>query len=130
MNQQPDRPGASSFWVSVRFAAQGIRYATTHERNFRIDLVFLFFSAVLAAYLQLDFLRWSILFLCWGLVLGAELMNSAVEAVVDLAQPEYHDLARIAKDCAAGAVLISAAMAAVIGTLLLALPLCRLWLCG
>jgi len=125
--KEPGRPGALTFFSSVRFAARGIRYAASHERNFRIDLVLLLLSAVLAVYLRLDLLRWSVLLLCWGLVLGAELMNSALEAVVDLVQPEYHDLAGIAKDCAAGAVLITAGITALVGIFLLVWPLFRLW---
>ena len=61
-----------------------------------------------------------------GLVLAAELLNTAIEAVVDLVSPEYHELAEKAKDIAAGAVLLSAILVTIIGAALLAPPLLSL----
>lgn len=65
--------------------------------------------------LQLDLIRWLFLLLAVGLVITAELINTAIEAVVDLVSPQVHAYAQIAKDTAAGAVLVTAIMAVGIG---------------
>ena len=62
--------------------------------------------------------QWLAVVICIGLVLGGECFNSALEAVVDLASPEYHDLAKAAKDMAAGAVMIFAAASFVVGCII------------
>ena len=72
-------------------------------------------SAALGAWLDIDRGEWVAVVLCCALVISLECMNTAVEAVVDLASPDIHPLAKRAKDCAAGAVLISAVGAAVVG---------------
>ncbi|MGN0301610.1 MAG: diacylglycerol kinase family protein [Anaerotardibacter sp.] len=79
---------------------------TATERNFRIELGFLFLVVVLGLFYQISIIEWAIVFVCCGLVLGGECLNSSIEAIVDLASPDYHELAGKAKDCAAGAVLI------------------------
>lgn len=77
----------------------------------------------LATWLQLDRLSLAVLVLTIGAVLAAETINTTVEALVDLLSPEFHDRAKIAKDVAAGAVLIVSLAAIVIGVLLLGPPL-------
>lgn len=79
---------------------------------------------VAAGVLELSIGEWSLLILCIGLVLMAELLNTAIESLVDLVSPERHELARQAKDMAAGAVLTAALTASVVGGMVL-LP--RLW---
>ena len=76
-----------------------------------------------AAWLQLDSMRWAILILTAMLVFAAEFFNTAVEAIVDLVSPEHHPLAKIAKDVAAAAVLVGACGAVLIGLLLMGPPL-------
>ncbi len=78
---------------------------------------------LLAALLQLRAGDWALLIGACVLVLSAELLNTAIEKAVDLAMPEQHPLARVAKDAAAGAVLIAAIGAALIGLLVLGPPL-------
>ena len=70
---------------------------------------------VLGAWLGVSPLEWAALLLAIALVLGAEAMNTALEYVVDLAQPEWHPLARDAKDVAAAAVLVCSLGAAMVG---------------
>ena len=81
---------------------------------------------VLAAALQFSLLKWTILLLTIGLVVTAEALNSAIETLVDLIQPEQHPLAGNAKDIAAGAVLIAAIISVIIGLLLFLPPLWKL----
>ena len=109
---------------SFRYAAQGLGYAFLTQRNFRIHVVTGLVVFGLAAWLQLDLIRLAVLVLTVAAVLVLELLNTAMEAVVDLAiGRRYHPLARIAKDCAAAAVLTAAISSLLIAVFLLLPPL-------
>lgn len=112
-----------SFLQSLRVAARGVREAIAEERNLRTHLVITAFVVLLGAWLRVSPVEWGLLLLCIGLVLSVELLNTAVEAVVDLTSPEYHELARKAKDIAAGAVLTVTVLAVLIGLVILLPPL-------
>lgn len=86
-------------------AADGICRAA-RERNFKIEIGFGIAAIVLGIGLRIDLSEWAIVAVCIGCVLGGECLNTSLEALVDLASPEYNELAKVAKDCAAGAVLI------------------------
>ena len=73
--------------------------------------------------MRLDAVRWAVLVLTISLVFFAEMVNTVVEAIVDLVTPEYHPLAKVAKDVSAGAVLVTAMAAVVVGLLILGPPL-------
>lgn len=107
-------------------AFRGIGHAFCEGRNFKIECVFAVFAIVLGIAFSNSLPEWLAVIICIGLVLGAECANTALEAVVDLASPEYHELARIAKDCAAGAVLIISIAALVVGIILYAPPILTL----
>ncbi|MGL5194939.1 MAG: diacylglycerol kinase family protein [Chroococcales cyanobacterium] len=112
---------ATNLFISFKYAATGISYTFQTQRNFRIHVVIGSVAIALGIFLKIGFIEISIITLTIGAVLTMELLNTALESVVDLTvQQSYHDLAKIAKDCAAGAVLISAIVAiAVAGCLLL-----------
>jgi diacylglycerol kinase (ATP) len=108
------------FIDAVNFAITGILETVRSQRHMRIH-----FGAALAvlfatALLGIPAMEFAGLALAISLVLCAELFNTAVEAVVDLTSPDFHPLARTAKDAAAGAVLVAACGAAVMGYLVLA----------
>lgn len=129
---ESDRPMSSrppiSFLHSLCVAARGIRQAVSEERNLRIHLVVTSIVVTLGVWLRVSRMEWGLLLLCIGLVLGVELLNTAIEAVVDLASPENHDLARKAKDIAAGAVLTVTIIAVLLGLLIFLPPLAdRIW---
>lgn len=102
---------------AFRCAFKGI-FLASKERNFRIDLVFALFTIALGFICSITTTEWLIVIVCFGLVLGGEAFNSALESIVDLASPEFHDLAGKAKDCAAGAVLLFAIAAFVVGCII------------
>ena len=112
-------PGSNSdhpsFKKSFGFALQGFRYTLATERNIRVMLGGAAFAVVMGLVLQLDLVSWAIVLLCIGCVLAAELMNPAIETVVDLVSPEYHPLAGHAKDIAAAAVYVLSFLVAVVG---------------
>jgi diacylglycerol kinase (ATP) len=100
---------------SFGFAFSGIGHALATQPNFRIHIAIS--SAVVIAGLILGITRveWAVLALTIGVVLQAELFNTAIEAIVDKATPEHHPLAKIAKDCAAAAVVVCALAAVGVG---------------
>lgn len=104
----------------------GIAHAFREGRNFKIECVFAVLAIVLGIAFSNSLPEWLAVIICIGLVLGAECANTALEAVVDLVSPEYHELARIAKDCAAGAVLILSIAAFIVGVVIYAPPILAL----
>lgn len=115
-NSQSSLPNRSLAWrvapnliVSFQYAWAGIRYAFASQRNFRIHTVLALFAIGLGIFLQVTATEMAIVTLTSALVMVLELLNTALESVVDLTvKQSYHELAKIAKDCAAGAVLIAA----------------------
>ncbi len=110
--------------ASFRYAAQGLGYSLLTQRNFRIHVTTGVLVFGLALWLQLSLDRLAVLVLTVTAVLVLELLNTAMEAAVDLAVGRrYHPLARISKDCAAAAVLVAAVASLLIALLLLLPPL-------
>ena len=106
------------FYKSLGYAISGIIQCIQKERNIKIHLVFMFLVIICGFHFQLSITEWLVCILLFGLVISLELVNTAIEAVVDLCTQEYHPLAKIAKDTAAGAVLISAIASVVIGLII------------
>ena len=115
---------ATDLPTSFRYAAQGLIYGVVSQRNFRIHLVIGTVVLGLGLWLQLKPNDLAVLVLMVTAVLVLELLNTSIEAVVDLAiGRRFHHLARIAKDCAAAAVLVAAISSLLIALLLLVPPL-------
>ncbi len=109
---------------SFRYAAQGLGYGFISQRNFRIHLCIGIIVFGLGLWLNLRVEQLAILVLTVASVLVLELLNTAIEAVVDLAiGRRFHPLARIAKDCAAAAVMVAAIGSLLVAVLLLLPPL-------
>jgi diacylglycerol kinase (ATP) len=110
---------ATSIGVSFKYAAAGVTYAFHTQRNFRIHCVMGTLAITIGALLRLTGVEMAVICITSGLVLTLELLNTAIESVVDLTVGQtYHELAKIAKDCAAGAVLISAFASVLVGACL------------
>ncbi|HTV73694.1 MAG TPA: diacylglycerol kinase [Candidatus Acidoferrales bacterium] len=114
---QVKRVRENAFWNAFQNAFEGIIYATRTERNMRIHLVA--GALVLFATLYLRLARAYVAVICVTVaaVLALELLNTAIEAVVDLMTVAHHPLAKIAKDAAAGAVLVMSIGAVIVGYL-------------
>ena len=111
---------AKDFPSSFKYAAQGLIYAFSSQRNFRIHIFIALLVIITSIWLQLSIFSFVILLLTIAAVLVLELINTAIEAVVDLAiGRRFHPLARIAKDCAAGAVLVASISSIIIASFLL-----------
>lgn len=118
---------APNLLKSFRYAGAGVSYALRTQRNFRIHLVIGSIALGLGAFLQVSAVEMAIIGITIAFVLALELLNTALESVVDLTVKQtYHELAKIAKDCAAGAVLIGALAALFVASVILFPPLLAL----
>jgi len=108
-----DRP--HDLGAAFRYAFAGLFAAWRSERNLRIHAVVAVGVIVAGIVLRLPAAAWAIVFLAIALVVAAELLNAAVETVVDLVSPDDHPLAKRAKDVAAAAVLVAVAGAVAAG---------------
>ncbi len=105
------------------YAFSGWWYVIRTQRNAWIHAIVSILVIVVGIWLQLAPHDWAIIILAIGMVWTSEFVNTALEAVVDLASPEHHYLAKVGKDVGAAAVLIAAISSAIIGFLVLGPPL-------
>jgi diacylglycerol kinase (ATP) len=105
---------------SFNHAFQGLVYSVRHQRNMRIHMAVALIVLVASIFLNVSRLELVIIFATIAFVMMAELMNTAIEALVDIVTEEYDPRAKVAKDLAAGAVLIAAINALVVAYLVLA----------
>jgi undecaprenol kinase/diacylglycerol kinase (ATP) len=108
---------------SLGYALAGWLYMLRHQKNTRIMSLASVVVFVVALWLQIDFVGFAVLIIAITGVWMAEFLNAAVEAVVNLASPEFHPMAKVAKDVAAAAVLLGAVASVLIGLLILGPPL-------
>jgi diacylglycerol kinase len=106
------------FLASFRYATAGLFVFFATTRNARVQVCAGLTAIALAALLRISRVEWALLLLTIAAVLALEAVNSAIEAAVDLVTPEYHPLAKRAKDLAAGAVWLMALASIAIGGLL------------
>ena len=115
---------APNLFTSFRYAWAGISYAFQTQRNFRVHTGVGILAILLCWALKVSNLEVAVVCLTIGAVLVMEIINTALESLVDLTVGQnYHELAKIAKDCAAGAVLMAAIVALAVATLIFAPPL-------
>ncbi len=109
-----------TFVRSFGYALEGFVTAVTTERNIKVQLCVGAAAVVAGVVLRIDALSWVLVVLCIGLVIFAELVNTAIEAIVDLATQELHPLAKRAKDIAAASVFTLSITAAIVGIIVFA----------
>ncbi|MFO1443420.1 diacylglycerol kinase family protein [Bacillus sp. Bva_UNVM-123] len=103
---------------SFGYAFAGIKAAIMAERNLRIHLIISVLVMIIGLWLGLSKVEWLFVLFAIGGMLALEMLNSAIERIVDLVTAEYHPLAKNAKDMAAGAVLIYAIICVIIGIII------------
>ena len=103
---------------SFGYAFEGIWTGIRNERNMKIHCLAIIFVTLAGTLFQISAVEWCICLLLFGLVAALELVNTAVEAVVDLVTEEKKPLAKIAKDTAAGSVLFAAIISVIIGCII------------
>jgi len=104
-----------SFWASFLHAANGIGYAWRSQRNMRVHVLATALVGLAVWGLRLPPTETAVVILAVILVIGTEMINTAIETVVNMVSPEYRESARIAKDVAAGAVLVASIGAVLVG---------------
>lgn len=100
---------------SFKYAGEGIVSSFKTERNMKIHIFIMLAVILLGVLLELSAIEWIICVLLFAIVISAELFNTALETIVDMVMPEKNDKAKLAKDVSAGAVLVTAIGAAIVG---------------
>jgi undecaprenol kinase len=106
------------FIESFGYAFAGIKAAFQRERNIKVMLGIGILAVILGIAFRLDATSWAVIVVCIGMVLCAELLNSGIEAVVDLASPDIHPLAKLAKDYACAGVYIASVSSAIVACII------------
>lgn len=105
------------FLRSFGYAIEGIVHVLKTQRNMKVHLTATLVVATVGLFLRLSLYEWLAVSFTIFFVLAAECINTAIEAIIDLVSPKAHPLAKIAKDCAAGAVLLAAINSVVVALL-------------
>ncbi|MBR1542276.1 MAG: diacylglycerol kinase family protein [Bacteroidaceae bacterium] len=100
---------------SFTFAWKGIMTCAGHEQNITFHLIAAILVVAAGFFLDISHTEWMVVIICVGMVIAAELFNSAIERLVDLVSPDWNKIAGEVKDIAAGAVLVTAIAAAIVG---------------
>lgn len=116
-DKMPDKKNKKkkSFISSFNYAVEGLIYSLKSQNNMRAHYVFAIAAVIAMLFFNLTRVETALVFISISMVVMAELFNTAIESVVDMVTEEYHPMAKVAKDVAAGAVIITAVNALVVG---------------
>ena len=114
-HQQPPQSEWAKFIAGFRYAFRGLWYALRTQRNARVHVTIAILAILLGIVIHISAVEFALIFVAITGVFIAEMFNTVFELCIDLASPDYHPLAKVAKDVAAGAVLLSAMLSVVIG---------------
>lgn len=103
---------------SFKYAVEGIITSFKSERNMKIHVVIMLLVILAGVIFKISKIEWIICILLFGIVISGELFNTAIETIVDMITTEKNEKAKIAKDVSAGAVLVLAIGAAIIGLII------------
>ena len=107
--------GIMRFFKSFGYSFEGLKYAYINEQSMTIHMFTSVIVVLMGFLFKITTTEWILAFVVIGVVMGTELLNTAIEAVVDLVSPEKHYLAKIAKDTASAAVFVYSMIALVTG---------------
>lgn len=110
--------GLKRFFNSFKYSIQGLAYAYKYEQSMTIHFMAATVVIVAGIFLKISLMEWLICFMLFGLVMATELINTSIEAVVDLTCPNIHPLAKVAKDTASAAVFVFALVAFISGLII------------
>lgn len=110
----PQKRGLAKFIAGFGFAFSGLWHAISTQINIKVHISIAIIAIALGIFLHISAVEFAIIFLAIAGVLITEMFNTVIELCIDLASPAYHPLAKIAKDVAAGVVLLSAIMSIII----------------
>ncbi len=110
--------GFKRFIKSFGYSIDGLKYAYKYEQSMTIHVIMAILVVTFGILLKLSLIEWLICFILFGLVMATELINTSIEAVVDLTCPDINPLAKIAKDTASAAVFVFSVVAAISGLII------------
>lgn len=114
-SQKPSpQKGVQRIWSAFFYSLDGLKFALFNEAAFRQELCLLVVAIVMLSFWQIPFLCKCVLFISTANIVVVEIVNSAIEAVVDMVSPEFHVLAKHAKDLGSAAVLVSIVISAIL----------------
>ena len=119
---------ARNFSQSLSFALSGLLNAVRSQPNLRIHVVIAALVVIAGFFLRISRVEWVVIAALIAMVIALELLNTAIEAVVDLASPAFHPLAKTAKDTAAAAILVAAVGSVIAGLIIFLPPIWKLFL--
>lgn len=106
------------FINSFKYAFEGIVSSFKQERNMKIHFLAVILVVIFGLIYKISAQEWITLVILFGMVIASEMINTAIEEVVDIASPTKQKKAKLAKDIAAGAVLINAIIAVIVGLII------------
>ncbi len=112
------RRGRKRFINSFKYSFDGLKYAYKYEQSLTIHFGVSFLVIVAGFVLEINLTEWLMCFFLMGIVMATELINTSIEAVIDLTCPEIHPLAKIAKDTASAAVFVFSTVAFISGLII------------
>lgn len=118
LRNKTKKHGIKRFFNSFKYSIQGLVYAFKSEQSMTIHVIICLTVIALGIILKISYFEWLVCFILFGLVMATELINSSIEAVIDLVSPKKHPLAKIAKDTASAAVFIFAVVSLISGIII------------
>ncbi len=122
------KKGIHRLFNSFKYASEGIIYAFKYEQNITVHFIAMLLAVALGIIFKISITEWLVITLIIGLVIATELINTSIEATIDLITDQTHPLAKIAKDTAAGAVLVFGITALIIAALIFVPKIINLFL--
>ena len=117
-DERKRQKGLKKFFHSFTYPIEGLKYAYRDEQNLAVDVGVSLLVLIAGVIFKLEKTEWLVVILTIGAVISLELINTAIEAVVDMVTEEYHPLAKVAKDTSAAAVFVIAIVAAIVGLII------------
>ena len=117
-DERKRQKGLKKFFHSFTYPIKGLKYAYRNEQNLAVDVGVSLLVLIAGVIFKLEKTEWLVVILTIGAVISLELINTAIEAVVDMVTEEYHPLAKVAKDTSAAAVFVIAIVAAIVGLII------------
>ena len=117
-DERKNQKGIKKFINSFSYPIKGLKYAYRNEQNLTVDVGISLIVLIAGFIFKLEKYEWLIVVFTIGAVIALELINTAIEAVVDLVTEEYHPLAKVAKDTSAAAVFVFAIIAIIVGIII------------
>lgn len=117
-DERKKQRGIKKFINSFSYPIRGLKYAYRNEQNLTVDVGISILVAIAGFIFKLNSTEWVVVALTIGAVISLELVNTAIEAAIDMVTEEYHPLAKVAKDTSAAAVFIIAIVAVIVGLII------------